>query len=256
MTHPIFRIALCGFAVAFLGAPVNAAELKVLTAGAYKPVLAELVAPFEKATGHKVTVDNDTAGGLVRRISGGEAFDIVVNTPAGFKDLAAKGSYIAGEPQTLATVGVGVAVKDGAPKPDISTVEAFKKALLDAKSVAFVDPAAGGTSGIYIMSLLEKWGIADKIKPKAVLVPGGLVLTRVASGEAEIGMQQISEVLAVKGVSLVGPLPAEIQISTSYSGAISASTKEPDAAKALMTMLSGPVAAAVLKAKGMNRQGV
>lgn len=251
-----FAGAFLALSATFVGAPVNAAELKVLTAGAFKPVLAELVAPFEKATGHKVTFDNDTAGGLVRRISGGEAFDVVVNTPAGFKNLAEKGQYVTGDPQKLAGVGVGIAVKDGAPKPDISTVDAFKKALLDAKSVAIVDPASGGTSGIYLMGLFEKWGIADKIKPKAVLVPGGLVLTRVASGEAEIGMQQISEVLAVKGVTLVGPLPKDIQIETVYSGAISSSTKEPDAAKALMKMLSGAEAAAVIRTKGMTPPGV
>jgi molybdate transport system substrate-binding protein len=255
MTNFLLRVAFAAVSLVLFAAPPQAAELKVLTAGAFKPVLVELVAPFEKATGHKVTYDNDTAGGLVKRISGGEVFDIVVNTPAGFRDLAAKGAYVAGEPQTLATVGVGVAVKDGAPKPDISTVDAFKKTLLEAKSVAFVDPAAGGTSGIYLMSLFEKWGIADKIKPKAVLVPGGLVLARVASGDAEIGMQQMSEVLAVKGVTLVGPLPAEIQTTTTYSGAISSSSKESDAAKALMKMLSGPEAAAVVKAKGMTPPG-
>jgi molybdate transport system substrate-binding protein len=248
----IYGAALATLSIALCGAPADAAELKVLTAGAFKPVLVELVAPFEKATGHKVTFDNDTAGGLVRRISGGEPFDLVVNTPAGFKNLSEKGKYVEGEPQTLATVGVGVAVKDGAPKPDISTVDSFRKALLDAKSVAIVDPASGGTSGIYLMGLFEKWGIADKIKPKAVLVPGGLVLARVASGEAEIGMQQMSEVLAVKGVTLVGPLPAEIQVNTTYSGAIASSTKEPDAAKALMKMLSGAESAVVVKSKGMT----
>src|SRR5581483_1335710 len=200
-------LALC----AAVAAPASAAEIKVLTAGAYKAVLLDLIGPFEQATGHKVTVQNDTAGGLVRRIFGGETFDVTVNTPAAFKDLAGKGDFIAGEPVALATVGVGVAVKDGLPKPDISSVDNFKKAMRDARKVAFIDPAAGATTGIYLMGLFDKWGMGEEIRAKAVLVPGELVASRIVSGEADIGMQQISELIAVKGAQFVGPLPAEIQ---------------------------------------------
>jgi molybdate transport system substrate-binding protein len=232
------------------GAPAGAAEIKVLTAGAFKPVVVELVPAFEKATGHKVTVDNDTAGALMKRVEGGEAFDLLVLTPGGLTELSKKGK-VASEPVTLAKVGIGVAVKQGAPKPDISTTEAFKQELLKARKVAMIDPAAGGSSGIYLAKLFEQWGIWEQIKAKAVLVPGGLVATRVVSGEADIAIHQISEILAVKEAVLVGPIPAEIQNYTVYAGSVSASSKEAEAAKAFLKALSGPEAAEVLKSKGM-----
>lgn len=242
-------------AAGLIAAPAGAAEIKVLTAGAYKSVLLDLIGPFEKATGHTVKVDNDTAGGLAKRINGGEAFDIVVLTPAVLNDAALKTKLGADPSVPLARVGVGVAVKEGAPKPDISSVDSFKKAIADARAVAFIDPAAGGTSGIYLMKLFEQWGMGDKIKAKAVLVPGGLVASRVVSGEADIALQQISELLAVPGASFVGPLPAEIQSYTVYAGAMSASPAQPDAAKALMKALSSPEAADVIKKKGMTPPG-
>jgi molybdate transport system substrate-binding protein len=144
-------------------------------------------------------------------------------------------------------------VKAGAPAPDISSVEAFKRALLNAKSVAYIDPASGGSSGIYIAGLLDKLGIAAEIKPKAKLKQGGYVADLVKSGEAEIGIHQISEIVPVKEVTLVGPLPAEIQNDTTYAAGISATAKEPEAAKALIAVFSGPVAAAVFKEKGMDK---
>src|SRR5215475_14957036 len=128
----------------------NAAEIKVLTAGAFKQVLVALVPDFEKATGHKVVVDNDTAGALARRIKGGEAFDVAIITPGAIDDLAKDGKVVAGSRANLARVGIGVMVREGAPRPDISTVEAFKRAVLEAKTVAYIDPASGGSSGIYL----------------------------------------------------------------------------------------------------------
>lgn len=143
-------------------------------------------------------------------------------------------------------------VKEGAAKPDISTDEAFKKALLAAQSIAYIDPAAGGSSGIYVARMLEKLGIADEMKSKSRLIPGGAVAEHIAKGEAELGIHQISEILPVKGVTLVGPLPADLQNYTVYAAAVSATAKEPAGAKALVEMLSGPAAAGVLKAKGME----
>jgi molybdate transport system substrate-binding protein len=233
------------------GAPAEAAEIKVLTAGAFKPVVVELVPAFEKATGHKVTVDNDTAGALMKRVEGGEAFDILATAPGGLNELAKKGKLANEPPIPLAKVGIGVAVKQGAPKPDIATTEAFKQELLKARKVAMIDPAAGGSSGIYLAKLFEQWGIWDQIKAKAVLVPGGLVATRVVNGEADIAIHQISEILAVKEAVLVGPIPAEIQNYTVYAGAVSASSKEGEAAKAFLKTLSSSQAAEVLKSKGM-----
>jgi molybdate transport system substrate-binding protein len=232
--------------------PARAAEVKVLSAGAMKEVVLVIVPQFERETGHKAVVANDTAGGLTRRILGGEAFDLAVITPGAIGDLIAKGK-VAGPRVVLARVGVGVVVKEGAPKPDIATVEAFKRALLAAKSVAYIDPAAGGSSGIYISGLLDKLGIAAEVKPKAKLKQGGHVADLIASGEAELGLHQISEILPVKGVTLVGPLPAEIQNYTTYAAGVSAAAKEAEAARALIKLLSGPAAEPVLKARGMER---
>jgi molybdate transport system substrate-binding protein len=253
------RMTVLALAMVLLaaGAPrgASAAEIKVLTAGAFKQVLLALVPDFEKQTGHKVTVENDTVGALTKRIEGGEAFDLAVLTPAAVNALADKGKFVAGSRTNLARVGVGVVVKDGAPKPDIGSVEAFKRALLAAKSVAYIDPAAGGSSGIYVSGLLDKLGIAAEVKPKAKLIPGGAVAEHIARGEAELGIHQISEILPVKGVTLVGPLPAEIQNYTVYAAGIGANAKEAEAAKALVGALSGAAAADVLKTKGMQAAG-
>jgi molybdate transport system substrate-binding protein len=233
-------------------APATAAELKVLTAGAFKQVVVALVPAYEKQTGNNVIIDNDTAGGLKTKIEGGEAFDVAIITPAVLKELTASGKVAAGSTANVASVGVGVVVKEGAAKPDISTVDAFKRALLAAKSVAYIDPASGGSSGIYIDKLLERLGIADQIRPKAKLKKGGHVADLIVSGEAELGLHQISEIVPVKGAVLVGPLPKEIQNTTTYAVGLSASTQNKAAAQALLQVFSGAEAAAVLKSKGME----
>jgi molybdate transport system substrate-binding protein len=232
---------------------VHAAEVKILTAGAMKAVVLELVPQFEKETGHKAVVDNDTAGGLAKRIEGGEAFDLAVITPGVIGDLAKKGKVVGDSRASVARVGVGVVVKEGAPSPDIGNVDAFKRTLIAAKSVAYIDPASGGSSGIYLTGLFDKLGIAADIKPKAKLKQGGYVAELIASGEAELGLHQISEILPVKGVKLVGPLPAEIQNYTTYAAAVGTEAKQPDAARALIKLLTGPPAESVLKARGMER---
>ena len=158
---------------------------------------------------------------------------------------------MAGSRADLAKTGVGVVVKKGAPLPDISTVDAFKRALLAAKSVAYIDPKAGGSSGIYVGKLLERLGIADAVNAKAVLIHGGEVATHVADGEAEIGVHQISEILPVRA-RLVGPLPAEIQNFTIYSAGVSAAAKDNATANALVKFLTGPHALPIIKAKGME----
>jgi molybdate transport system substrate-binding protein len=226
--------------------------VKVLTAGAFKQVVLALVPDFEKQTGNKVVVDNDTAGGLKKRIEGGETFDVAVITPAVLDELAGAGKIAAGSRVNLAGVGIGVVVKEGAPKPDVSTVEAFKRALLEAKSVAYIDPASGGSSGIYVDKLLERLGIADQVRPKAKLKKGGYVAELIVSGEAELGVHQISEIVPVKGAALAGPLPKEIQSTTTYAAGLSASPQNKEAAQALIKAFSGPAAAAVLKSKGME----
>ncbi|MBN9049835.1 MAG: substrate-binding domain-containing protein [Rhizobiales bacterium] len=238
-----------------LAQPGAAAELKVLSAGAFKQVVLALVPDFERQTGHKVTVDNDTAGGLTKRIEAGEVFDVAVITPRAVDDLIAKGKIVPGSRIALATVGIGVVVKEGAPRPDISTLEAFKNALLAAKTVAYIDPASGGSSGIYLDKLFERMGIAGEIRPKAKLKRGGYVADLIASGEAELGIHQISEIVPVRGVTLVGPLPKEIQNITTYAGGLSSGSKAPIEARQLLEALHDAKAAEVLKSKGMEPAG-
>ncbi|HEY2755826.1 MAG TPA: substrate-binding domain-containing protein [Pseudolabrys sp.] len=252
MTRQLGRAAMIAACVGFGMPQANAVEVKVLTAGAFKQVMLALVPEYEKETGNKIVLDNDTAGGLQKRIAGGETFDVAIITPKAIDDLAAAGKIAQGSRVKIASVGVGVVVKEGAPKPDISTVEAFKKALLAAKSVAYIDPASGGSSGIYVDKLLERLGIADQIRPKAKLKQGGYVADLIASGQAELGVHQISEIMPVKGVTLVGPLPKEIQNTTTYAAGLSATTQHKDAAQALIKMFSHPDAETTLKAKGMD----
>jgi molybdate transport system substrate-binding protein len=250
------KITALTFAVLLMGvgAPRNAAaaEIKVLTAGAFKQVLLALLPQLEKEAGNKVTLDNDTVGALTRRIEGGEIFDLAVLTPGALENLAGKGKVTPGSATRLARVGIGVVVREGAAKPDIGSVDAFKRALLSAGSIAYIDPAAGGSSGIYVAGLLEKLGIGSEVKAKSKLIQGGAVAEHVAKGEAELGIHQISEILPVKGITLVGPLPSEIQNYTVYAAGIGAQAQAPDAAKALLKVLTGPAAADVLKAKGME----
>ncbi len=252
MNSHIWRTLIAAALASATLASASAAELKVLTAGAFKQVVVALVPAYEKQTGNKVVVENDTAGGLKKKIEGGEAFDVAVITPAVLKELTASGKVAAGSTSNVASVGVGVVVKEGAAKPDISTVDAFKRALLAAKSVAYIDPASGGSSGIYIDKLLERLGIADQVRPKAKLKKGGHVADLIVSGEAELGLHQISEIVPVQGATLVGPLPSEIQNTTTYAAGLSASTQNKAAAQALMQVFSGAEAAAVLKSKGME----
>jgi molybdate transport system substrate-binding protein len=232
--------------------PASSAEIKVLTTGAFKQVVVALIPEFEKATGHKVVLDNGTVGQLTKRVDGGESFDVLVLNPRGIENYIKSGKIAAGSDAKLAKVGVGVMVKTGATKPDISSVEAFKQALLKAKSVGYIDPASGGSSGIYVSGLLDKLGIADQIKPKAKLKQGGHVSDLVKAGEAEIGIHQISEIVSESGVTLVGPLPKEIQNYTTYSVGLSTAARNAEAANAFIKVLTGPSAPAVLKSKGME----
>jgi molybdate transport system substrate-binding protein len=230
----------------------HAADLKVLSAGAFKPVLVALQPAFEQQTGHRLRIENDTAGALQKRIADGESFDLVFSSPASLQPLAQAGRLANEPPLPLARVAIGVAVRKGSPAPDISSVDAFRALLLNARSVAYIDPAAGGSSGIYLDRLFERWGIAPQVRAKAVLVPGGLVAQRVVDGSADVAIHQISEILAVPGAVLVGPLPAEIQNYTMYAGAVSAQSANSAAARELLAALRSAQAAEILKTKGME----
>jgi molybdate transport system substrate-binding protein len=245
---------LVAAALAMAVMPAASAEVKVLTAGAMKQVVLALQGEFEKQ-GHKLVVDNDTAGALRKRIEGGESFDLAIITPAVIDALGTAGKVVPGTKTSLSRVAIGVMVRKGATLPDISSVDAFRRALMEAKTVAYIDPASGGSSGIYLDKLFEKWGIADQIRAKAKLKRGGYVADLLVSGDAEFGIHQISEIVPVKEVVLVGPLPAEIQNYTTYAGAVSATARDAAAAKAFLDLLAGPAGAAVLKEKGMERPG-
>lgn len=239
-------------ALGWLGAgAAQAADIQVLTAGAYKSVLTAAAPAFERKTGHRLVIRNDTAGALAKRIRGGEAFDLAVLTPAVIDELERAALLVPGA-LPLARVGIGVVVKRGAAMPDIASVDALKAAIHGAKKLAYLDPAVGGSSGIYMAQLFQRWGIADEVARKAVLVPGGSVAERVANGEADLGIHQISEIVSVEGAQLVGPLPAEIQNHTVYAAALSTHSAEPQAAQALARYLASDAAREIAQRRGME----
>jgi molybdate transport system substrate-binding protein len=227
----------------------NAEEVKVLTAGAMKQVILAVGDEFQQDSKATLRIDNDTVGALVKRIEGGAPFDVAVLTPAAIGELSKAGKI--GQGSELARVGIGVMVKAGAPRPHIGTLDAFKKALLDARSIAYIDPASGGSSGIYLARLFDRLGIADALKPKTKLKQGGLVADLIASGEAELGLHQMSEMVSVPGITVVGPLPAEIQNYTTYAAGVGTTAQSPAAAAALVAWLRRPAMAPVLQARGM-----
>jgi molybdate transport system substrate-binding protein len=240
-----------GLAVALWSfGPAEAAEVKLIGSNALKTALEELAPAFEKATGHKIAVVWGAAVPLKARIEMGAAFDLTVLPTPAIEDLVSQGKLAAGTQATLAHSGIGVAVRKGAPKPDIGTTEAFKRALLNAKSIAYVEQ--GGT-GIYLKALLPRLGLADALKDRTKLLPPeNPAAHAIANGEAELGMTQVSEILPYAGAELVGPFPAEIQLTTTFAVGIAAGTKEADVAKALVRFLTAPGAGAVFKAKGLD----
>jgi len=212
--------------------------------------LEELAPAFEKATQHRIVFTFGAAVPLKAEIEKGATFDLAVLTVAGIDDLIKQGKLVGATRTKLANSGIGVAVRKGAPKPDIGSLEAFKTALLEAKSIAYVEQ---GGSGIYLKVLLPRLGIADAVASKIKLLPPeNPAAHAIANGEAEIGMTQISEILPYPGAELVGPLPAEIQLLTTFATAVGANAKQPEPARALIEFLKQPAAAAVLKAKGLD----
>jgi molybdate transport system substrate-binding protein len=238
----LFALAL------FTAGAVDAAEIKVSASNALKTALEELGPQFEKASEHKLSFTFNAAVPLKAEIEKGVAFDVAILSAPITEDLVKKGKLVAATRADIARSGAGLAVKRGAPKPDISTTEAFKRTLLDAKSICYVEQG-----GIYLKGLFERLGIAEQLKSKTKLLPpSNPAAHAVANGEAEIGMTQISEILPYAGAELVGPLPAEIQLSSVYPAAVGTGAKEVDAAKAFIKFLTAPTAIPVLKAKGLE----
>jgi len=238
MTAPAIGVAL--IAVLALASPAAAAEVRVLSAGAMKAMVTELSEGFQKETGHTVVITADTGGGLRKRVEGGEKADVLVAPDAVMDALAKSNHVVTDSRRDLARTAVGVAVREGAPKPDISTVAAFKRAVLEAKSIVYLDPATGATSGMHVAAVLQQLGLADAIKDKVVLWKGGYAAEAVASGKADLCLHQISEILPVKGVTLVGPMPAEINKVTVYTSSLLTGAPTPDAGRALLAYLARP----------------
>ena len=238
-----------------LGIKAEAAELKVLSAIGMQSVLEDLGPKFERATGHKLSISFATAGAAVKRAQGGEAADVVIATRQGIDGLVKNGKAAADNVTALASAGISVAIRKGAPKSDISSPDALKRTLLAAKSISYVDPASGGASGIHFAKVLDRLGIANEIQSKTVFpnpkTPAEVGVL-VANGEAEIGVHVIVELISVAGIDIVGPLPGDLQNTIVFAAAVMASAKDAEAAKALVNFLRTPEAMAVTKAKGME----
>jgi molybdate transport system substrate-binding protein len=232
----------------FAGA-LHAAEIRVLSTQATEQAYRELVPQFEKASGHKVTTVFTGTLDANKRLAAGETYDLLIMSAPSIEEHIKTGKVLASSRVDLAKSGVGVGVKAGAPKPDIGTTEALKRTLSAAKSIGY----STGPSGIYMIGVFQRMGIADEIKHKLKQTPTGVFVgSIIANGEAEIGFQQVSELSHFAGVDYVGPLPAEIQQFTIFSSGIIAGAKEADAAKALVNFITAPAAAAAFKRIGME----
>jgi molybdate transport system substrate-binding protein len=223
-------------------------EIKVMQSAAFKEAYLELAPQFERTTGHKLTTLWVPSVQMMPRLKGGETVDVVILSSSSLDELIEAGMIARESKVDLARSGVGVAVRAGAPRPDISSGDAVKRALLAAKGIAY----STGPSGIYMASLFDRWGIAEQLKPKLKRVQGEPAGGVVARGEAEIAFQQVCELLPVPGIDLVGPLPAEIQKITVFSAGVHVKAPQPDAARGLIKFLSSPDASPVIRKKGME----
>jgi len=227
--------------------------IKVLSAGAVRSMVEAIGPEYERASGNKLDVAFAPAFAQRERIVNGETADLVIVSESIVAELEKLGLVVAGSARNLGRTVTGVIVPEGAPAPDISTVAAFRQALLNAKSVAYTDPKAGGSGGIMFAGLLQKLGIADAVNAKAVLCKGGLdVSTKIAEKRAEIGTTFISEALPVKGVQVIGTLPGELHNANTYTAAIHTAAKEPEAAAALLKALTDPATRARWTAAGLE----
>jgi molybdate transport system substrate-binding protein len=248
---PRIASALAALALAAAAGAAGGADLKVFSTTAFTELWHELKPKFE-ARGHKLELVLQPSGALAKRIGAGETGDAIVSTSAGVDGLEKSGKVAAGTSRALASSGMGVAVLKGAPRPDISTPEKFKAALLAAKSVAYSDPAGGGASGTYLVKLLESLGIAQQVNAKAKLGRGVPNAEFVVKGESDLAIQQIPELMVVSGVDIVGPFPAELNNITGFTAAVLAASKSPEAAKALVDFLASPETLALLKSRGFD----
>jgi molybdate transport system substrate-binding protein len=246
-------IAAIAAALFGLAGLADAAEVKVYATIGMGSVLKELQPKFEQASGHKLDITWGLAGPLAKRVADGETPDALVAIKGGVDGLVASGRIAAPTAATLALSGVGVSVRSGTPKPDISTPDKLKEALIAAKGIAYSDPSKGGASGVHFAKVAERLGIADQVKakskyPETAGLPGKLLL----DGTADLAVSQIPELLEVQGTDLVGPLPGDLQNITNFAAGVVTGAKQPDAAAAFIKFLQTPEAVATIKAKGME----
>lgn len=228
------------------------AEIRVYCTFGLRSIILELAGPFQRESGHTISFQFDATPGVKARIVSGEVADVVLIARAIADDLQAAGHLPVQGIHDVARSGIGVAIKAGAAKPDISTPEAFKTALLAAKSVVYTDPASGGASGVHFANVVEKLGVSAQMQPKSLLNIGSYNSDLVVSGESELAIQQIAEILPVKGVELLGPLPGDLQLMTVFVAAIGRTSEVPDAARDLIGYLKSPAADPVIRSNGME----
>jgi molybdate transport system substrate-binding protein len=230
-------------------------DVTVLATTAMKTSFDELALQFERASGHRLALTFGPSLQLEKRLGEGEGADVAIVSAAGINDLVARGKLVPGSDTAIAGSALGVAVPRGAPKPDLSSADAFKRAVLAAKSVAVSKPVGGGQSGVHMAKVFERLGIAEQMAAKAKYGqggPAGLVGLIIERGEADIGVQQIAELLAVPGIDFAGPLPAELQSVTPFVAAIPTAAQNADAGRQLIAFLTTPAAKRVIKAKGLE----
>ncbi len=254
--HPLLAIIL---AIATPGL-ANAADLKVLASGAVKGVLTELLPAYEKSSGDKVTVLYGPGGALTKRLAGGETADVMIVGSVETEGLIAQGKIVPGSGVPIAAITIGVAIKKGAPRPDISTVDAFKRTLLAAKAIGYRDPATGSTSGTHTARVIEKLGLAQELQARTKLDNSDgehpeLVFKSLVTGETELQFGQITEIVMADGIEVLGPLPAELQKVTLLTASVPTTVKNVNAAETFIAFLAAPPAQERLKAHGFQRVG-
>jgi molybdate transport system substrate-binding protein len=250
-SRPMFLgLLVLGLLAALAATDVAAAEIKIMTPRSMWTVLKEIGPEFERASGYKLKVDTDIAANLADRIIKGESFDVFVGPPVQIERLIKNNKVVATTRTPIAHSGIGAEVRAGAAKPDIGTVDAFKRALLNAKSIGYLKQE--GTSGAYLHGMLERLGIAEAIKSKVVRPETDIVSELVAKGEIELGMVVVTQIMTTPGVELVGPIPQELQSYVRWNGGVSTNSAAPEVARDLIRFLAGPTALPVLKAQGME----
>jgi molybdate transport system substrate-binding protein len=225
------------------------APIKIISSMATRQLLADLIAQFQLTSPHRVTVESVGGVDAARRVRAGEAFDIVVLAANAIEDLIEAGRIVAGSRIDLVKSGVAVAVRSGSPRPNIGSEEAVRRAVLEARSLSY----STGPSGVHLTKLFERWSIADDIKDRIVQAPPGIpVGTLVAEGKAELGFQQLSELISLPGIDVLGPLPSAIQTVTTFSAGLATASMHPEAVRALLDFMASPAAAGLKVKNGME----